>query len=204
MTLMNLFPVPIYKGSLKPSEEQDKNTNHLLTSLFNNCQRNNWNGESGLSTGQDGLLDIHKHEEIKWLVDGLYEFLLDYWFNGLKYAQPNFFSLQHGWANLHTINDTTVEHSHSDGYFGNSHVSAAYYFRKPKNCGHIHFCDPLDYIRRLTPQSKLVGLDLISTEVAAEQYDFILFPSWLRHKVPPHPVEEERIVFSFNYVGKYD
>lgn len=197
--MIKIFPTHLYKGKIIPTEDQDKTTLSKLTELFLQCKENNWPGESNKSTGE---LHLHLHQapEFEWIVKSLYNYVNDYWFNGLEYAPLNIV-LRDSWANIHTYGDTTEEHSHSDGYMGNCHISAVYYFRKPNDCGHIEFCDPLDYIKRLTPYNNLKGINLLSTEVPCEQYEFILFPSWLRHRVPPHPVSEERIALSFNYIG---
>lgn len=197
--MIKLFPIHIYKASIVPTEEQDLATLNKLYELFSQCNDNVWPGESNRSTGELGF-DLHHSKEFDWITTPLMNYVHDYWFNGLEYAPLNI-TLRDSWANVHRIGDTTKEHSHSDGYRGNCHVSAVYYFRKPKDCGHIEFCDPLDYIKRLTPYNSLKGIDLLSTEVKADQYDVLVFPSWLRHRVPPHPVQEERIAISFNYIG---
>ena len=110
-------------------------------------------------------------------------------------------TLRDSWANLHYAKDTTAEHSHSDGWSGNTHISGVYYLRKPSQEGHIHMCDPMDYVKRLTPMKEMYGIETISQEVECQQYDFILFPSWARHRVPSFTVNEERIAISFNYIG---
>lgn len=199
--MIKLFSTHIYKGTIIPSKEQKELTQIKLTELFNECNLNHWPGESNKSTGQLNL-NLHKLSEFDWLTNSLYQHVEDYWHNGLEYAPMNIM-LRNSWANIHTYGDTTAEHSHNDGHQGNSHVSAVYYFKKPKDCGHIEFCDPLDYIKRLTPYRQLKGINTISQEVVAEQYQFLLFPSWVRHKVSPHLVHEERIAISLNYFG-YD
>ena len=197
--MLKLFPIHLYKGTIKPAKNQEDKSIKKLEELFSNCSINSWPGESYKSTGELGM-GLHLLEEFEWLIKPLSLYVEDYWNNGLQYAPLNI-QLRDSWANLHLRGDTTIEHSHSDGYYGNCHVSAVYYLRKPTDCGHIRFCDPLDYIKRLTPYRSLQGNDLLSSEVKAEQYDFILFPSWIRHKVCPHPSEEKRIALSFNYIG---
>ena len=197
--MIKLFSIQLYKGTIIPSNDEEKISLSKLRYLFDQCDSKFWPGESNKSTGQLNL-NLHESKEFDWLTNTLISCVDDYWHNGLEYAPMNI-RLRDSWANLHGYGDTTAEHSHNDGYIGNSHISAVYYLKKPKDCGHIEFCDPLDYIKRLTPYRQLKGIDTIATEVKAEQYDFILFPSWLRHRVPPHPVKEERIALSFNYIG---
>ena len=197
--MIKLFPINIYKASIIPSKEEDTITSKKLDEMFSACKENNWPGESNLSTGELNL-KLHDLEEFKWITSKLVNFVHDYWFNGLEYAPLNI-TLRDSWANLHGYGDTTAEHSHSDGHMGNCHVSAVYYFRKPKDSSHIRFCDPLDYVKRLTPYNQLKGIDLISTEVKTEQYDLLIFPSWLRHKVLAQTLETQRIALSFNFIG---
>jgi len=199
--MIKLFSVPLYKGTIVPSKSQEQEALLKLEEIFSNCKKSSWPGESHISTGQIHT-QLHTLKEFDWLTNSLFYYVQDYWYNGLEYASMDI-RLRDSWANLHLLGDTTAEHSHNDGYHGNCHISSVYYLKKPKDCGHIEFCDPLDYIRRLTPYRQLQGIDTISSEVKTEQYDFILFPSWLRHRVSPHPVKEERLALSFNYIG-YD
>lgn len=196
---IDLFPTKIRKGIITPSQQQDTETYETLNSLFNNCTLNSWTGESGKSTGELNLT-LHEHPSLAWMFDFLHGEVLNFW-NDIGYRRNARIFLLNSWANFHTKDDTTIEHSHSDGSYGDNHISGVYYFRKPKNDGHIHFCDPLDYIRRLCPYENMFGVETISEPVVADQYEFILFPSWMRHKVNTYNTNEDRIAISFNYRG---
>jgi len=196
---IDLFPIKVRKGIIKPSEEQETKTYNTLVSLFYQCTENSWVGESGKSTGELNL-SLHEQPSLNWLFDALHKEVLNFW-NDIGYRQNANIFLLNSWANIHTKNDTTAEHSHSDGSYGDNHISGVYYFRKPKNDGHIMFCDPLDYIRRLSPYENMFGIETISEAVVADQYEFILFPSWLRHKVTKYQIDKSRIAISFNYRG---
>jgi uncharacterized protein (TIGR02466 family) len=200
--MIDLFPVRLYKNSIYPTAEENENTAQLLKNLFSKCQGNNkFPGESGVSTGELGL-NLHKHEELNWLVKQLNNHVEHYWKYGLFY-EPRQIEMVDCWANLHKKNDSTAEHCHMGGCYGENHVSGVYYFRKPKDHGHIEFCNPLDSILRMTPAAiPNIGIETIGSEFPAKQYDVILFPSWLKHRVKPHPVDEIRIAISFNYQGK--
>ena len=97
---------------------------------------------------------------------------------------------------------TTVEHSHQDGWWGSCQISCVYYFRKPKGSSNIKFCNPNDYILRNQPYAMMKGIHTIASEFPAEQYEYIIFPSWVRHRVDPSTVGP-RIAMSFNFEG-YD
>lgn len=196
---IDLFPTTIRKGNIIPTEEQDTESYKYLSSIFSDCDINSWVGESGVSTGQFGL-DLHNSNSLSWLFNNLHQEVLNFW-NACGYRNNCQIYLISSWANLHTKDDTTLEHSHSDGSYGNNHISGVYYFRKPINDGHISFCDPLDYIRRLCPYDTMFGIDTINQKVQASQYEYILFPSWMRHKVDKYQTDEERIAISFNYRG---
>ena len=75
----------------------------------------------------------------------------DFWVNVLNYRRVAYIEPTHSWANKHFAMDTTAEHSHRDGWYGNSEISVVYYFRKHRAASNIVFCDPLDYIKRMTP-----------------------------------------------------
>ena len=196
--IIDLFPLSIYKGTLIPSDKQDAEMYEFLMKKFSESENGVWSGESGKTTGSNGLW-LHHDEQFHWLFDSLAEHIISYW-NQLNYADFAV-TLRDSWANLHYAKDTTDEHSHSDGYCGNTHISGVYYLRKPSQEGHIHMCDPMDYVKRLTPVKEMYGIKTISQEIECQQYDFILFPSWVRHRVPSFIVDEERIAISFNYIG---
>lgn len=196
--IIDLFPLNIYKGTLRPSDKQDAEMYLFLMKKFRESESGVWSGETGKTTGSKGL-KLHYNSQFNWLFDGLSDHIISYW-NKLNYAEFNV-TVKDSWANLHYSTDTTAEHSHSDGHCGNSHISGVYYLRKPSQDGHIQICDPMDYVKRLTPNKYMYGIETISQEVECQQYDFILFPTWVRHRVPTYTSNQERIAISFNYIG---
>lgn len=200
--MIDLFPVRLYKNSIYPTQEESENTSKLLKDLFSQCVGDNkFPGESGVSTGELGL-NLHEHKELKWLVKQLNNHVKHYWKFGLFYQECEIEMID-CWANLHKKGDSTAEHCHMGGSYGLNHVSGVYYFRKPKNHGHIEFCNPLDSIIRMTPVTiPTLNIQTIGSEFPTNQYDFVLFPSWLKHRVKPQSVDEIRIAISFNYRGK--
>jgi uncharacterized protein (TIGR02466 family) len=198
---INLFPIVIKKSKLVPSDIQKDSLQSLLDQIFTLCKKNSWVGESGFSTGEHGL-NLHMNESTNWLFDFISNEVQIYW-NDLGYANNAKIFLVSSWANKHSQNDTTQEHSHSDGFYGSNHISGVYYFKKPKYEANIELCDPLDYIKRLCPYNNMFGIETISQEIECEQYDLLLFPSWVRHKVSKQISTKERIAISFNYRGVF-
>ena len=119
----------------------------------------------------------------------------------LGYRQDASISITASWANQHLTGDFTGEHTHCGGA-EQSHVSAVYYFKKPVNSGHIEFVDPLEYVRRMTPIDHYSEL-YSYLEVPADQYDLILFPSWLKHRTQKNSSTDERVAVSINFVGAW-
>ncbi len=82
-----------------------------------------------------------------------------------------------------------------------SSISGTYYVRMPKGAASVKFEDPrLDKMMAAPPRRATVRRALqtwVSFPAAAG--DLLLFESWLRHEVPSHPVEGERVSISFNY-----
>ena len=89
--------------------------------------------------------------------------------------------------------------SNSRHHHGNSHLSAAYYVRAPKNCGEIVFYDPRPAPVYFHPSStKPNNLNAMVNAVNPVEGGLVLFPSYLDHSVNPNLSNEERIVISFN------
>ena len=194
-----LFATPFVTGRIIPSEYEEAQTDDLLNLLFMDKKLGEFEGESGLSTGPQ-VLNLHEYEQLSWLMKPLTYAARDYWVNILGYKKMFNIDCKDGWANKHFAGDSTVEHSHNDGWWGKCQISSVYYFRKPNGSSHIKFCNPNDYILRMQPYGGMKGTSTISTEFPAQQFEYILFPSWVRHRVEPSTVGP-RIAMSFNFYG---
>lgn len=75
-------------------------------------------------------------------------------------------------------------------------ISGSYYLQMPKGCSAIKFEDP-----RLAQFMGRPSVKNSSPYVAVQpkEGEVVLFESWLKHEVPPHPSKVERISVSFNY-----
>ena len=184
--LQNLFQVPVYKGHL----EQD----FKIPDLWSGLSKNVWSGESGFSTAQCDLQLHDSSVEVCDIIEALFPHVIEYW-NTLGYA-PAQIEPTSCWSNWHTYNDFTGEHSHSSGKFG-CHIASVYYLEKDEG-GDICLCDPLDYIRRLTPLQKDWREPIISEPVPTRTGDFLLFPGWVRHKTNRATNNRQAISINFN------
>jgi uncharacterized protein (TIGR02466 family) len=82
-----------------------------------------------------------------------------------------------------------------------STISGTYYVQTPRGAPGIKFEDPrLDRFMAAPPRKpdcRPEHRPWVTVEATAGK--LVLFESWLRHEVPPNPVEAERISISFNY-----
>lgn len=82
-----------------------------------------------------------------------------------------------------------------------STISGTYYVQTPKNSSGLKFEDPrLERFMAAPPRLADARPERRPWFVVpAQAGNVVLFESWLRHEVPPNPVEAERISISFNY-----
>ncbi len=79
-------------------------------------------------------------------------------------------------------------------------ISGTYYVRTPRGSAGLRFEDPRLSRLMAAPARKGRKPDQAAHIVyPARAGQVILFESWLRHEVPAHPVDEERVSISFNY-----
>ena len=90
------------------------------------------------------------------------------------------------WFIINNKNDYNKKHTHPGSFF-----SGAYYVKVPEKGSRIIFEDPLKV-------RKHECMSLSGYEINVQEGMFILFPSWLEHKVPVNNDENKRIVISFN------
>lgn len=82
-----------------------------------------------------------------------------------------------------------------------SFISGTYYVCMPKGASAIRFEDPRLGLQMACPPRRMAVEDSLLSFVSHQPAagDLVLFESWLRHEVPPHSSEEERVSVSFNY-----
>jgi len=197
---LNLFPTPVHKVKIVPTDEQFKNLDMLLTEWFDNSKEAVWALETGKSTGQKDLF-LHHRPEMQWLLEATHFAACQYWI-ALDYAHNAQLVCPTSWANLHKPGQVTGEHSHCGGS-QKAHVSAVYYFKKPADSGNIEFRDPLEYIHSLSPRNEYNDeiIPKAHTEIESDQFDLLLFPSWMKHRTQVNKSTGDRIAISLNFIG---
>lgn len=198
--IQNLFSVPIYKVKVQPSDPERDGLEFLLNNMFAQMPTNEWAMESGKSTGSHNL-NLHWFDDMQWLTNKVAPHVVEFW-KQLNYRHNAQISILASWANQHLKGDWTGDHTHCGGA-EQSHISAVYYFKKPMGSGNIQFVDPLEYVKRMVPIHHYSEMDSYQ-EVFAEQYDLILFPSWLKHRTQKNTTDQERVAISINYVGSWN
>jgi uncharacterized protein (TIGR02466 family) len=92
------------------------------------------------------------------------------------------------WVNIMPKNCYHAFHLHP-----NSVVSGTYYLSVPKGSSPLRIEDPRSALFMASPPRK------IQQDLTPKAGEVILFESWLKHEVPPHHSNEDRISVSFNY-----
>lgn len=203
-----LFPTHINQGTIVPSDQQFNDTYQFLTDAFDQCN-GGWALETGVSTSElDGGAELFNNPLFDWLTNPLLLTVRDYWNNTVRYRKDFHLYIESMWANRHREGDTTGLHAHIGGGRSKSHVSCVYYFQKQLNGGQIQFENPLQQIHRMCPLDKEYD-DWARTDdgelydfytLDTQTFDYIIFPSWLRHRTLPYH-KEERIAISVNISG---
>ncbi len=82
-----------------------------------------------------------------------------------------------------------------------STISGTYYVKTPKGCSSIKFEDPrlTKFMAAPPRRADCRPENKAHVRYPAEAGKLVLFESWLRHEVPPNPVEAERVSVSFNF-----
>lgn len=89
--------------------------------------------------------------------------------------------------------------THSFHLHPHSVVSGTYYLRVPRGAPGLKFEDPRLSCMMAAPMRKASSANQTHIVYPAKAGGLILFESWLRHEVPPNPVDDERVSVSFNY-----
>ena len=82
-----------------------------------------------------------------------------------------------------------------------STISGTYYVAVPRGAPGLKFEDPRLERFMASPRLLLVAAAVMAPWVTlrARAGELVLFESWLRHEVAPHPLAAERVSISFNY-----
>lgn len=99
------------------------------------------------------------------------------------------------WVNIHTKGSWTEEHTHRGAQF-----VGVYYLHVPENSGRLLVRDPMEYAWGALASDEPRGINDIWYPVDVKTGDFVLFPSWLKHKTEESNTDEPRYIMSINFV----
>lgn len=200
--IKNLFPSAIYYSPLSASGTKVLNKELLKESLkFREIDDAGiaWSKANyrGGYTSYGSIGHLHEvsptFEELKTEVDK----------HVRKYIQalemdvnPKQIQMRTCWINIMPHGTSHTMHIHPLSVF-----SGTYYVQTPKNCSAIKFEDPRMVAFMASPprKSKAKEANQRFVELKPEAGHLILFESWMRHEVPVHLADTERISISFNY-----
>lgn len=183
------FPTTIYTNQYNFSNNEKEN----LISKIENLSRmvpvggNNWYSKIINSCGTYNLLEDSDFNNLnKWVEDSINEFA-----QTLSCKQK--FTLTDGWFNIYHKGDFQEMHYHSKHTF-----SCAFYLKAPEGSSPICFENPLMPDMKKPEYSTQQQLNFSACEYPAKEGQLVAFRSYLRHIVPPHPLEETRISLAYN------
>jgi uncharacterized protein (TIGR02466 family) len=106
----------------------------------------------------------------------------------------NKFKCGEAWLNIYQQNDFQEFHHHAGHHF-----SAVYYVKVPQNSSNIIFETPLAPDMKPLPISLHSFISDTRANYAAQEGKVIIFRSNIKHCVPSHTGNEERISIAFNF-----
>jgi uncharacterized protein (TIGR02466 family) len=198
MTVQRLFPTLVYRARLKQTGWQAFNKRLLQECLqlrVDDVGGQRWS-EKSYPGGYTSYNSVHRMHEVSPTFAELQRRLqrhvrsfaasLEFDLNGRVLAMTDC------WVNIMPRQVMHSLHLHPL-----STLSGTYYVKTPKGSAGLKFEDPrLDRFMAAPPRT---GTSRPWVVVPAEAGTLVLFESWLRHEVPPNPVDAERISISFNY-----
>ncbi len=159
-----------------------------IKKIYNSCVISNVGGY------QSEIIDLEKCNlnELKVKIDEKVNFylknILKINYNLLK----SFF-----WLNINNYKDYNHIHDHPSAI-----LSGVFYIKTPKDCGDIFFVNEFQ-INHFLPNSNVKEYNPLNSSIynlKIEEFDLILFPSWIKHGVKQNlNQKEERISLAFNY-----
>lgn len=202
MAIQSLFPTQVYVARLQPSGWQVLNRRLLAEALQlreDDAGGREWSRTHypGGYTSYGSLCRMHTLSPTFATLGRKLERHV------LRYAAALDFDLEGRelsmtdcWVNIMPRGVTHSLHIHPL-----STISGTYYVRTPKGAPGLKFEDPrLDRFMAAPPRkARHRPGNRPWVTVPASAGNVVLFESWLRHEVPPNPVEAERVSISFNY-----
>lgn len=182
------FPTTIWTSVLEP-DSKSKINEEILKCLNPYIENSDLKNINYVVTDTD----LHTKKNFK---------LTTFFLNRVVFEYLKFLKLEHHdfeitgcWGNITRQNFSHTNHSHQNNF-----VSGVYYVQTDKGkTDKIHFNDPREQNKVLVPiPSVNTRNNTNGAMLDAKEGSVILFPSWLRHEVPVHTSNDNRISIAFN------
>ncbi len=198
--LMNLFSLTIFKDQIKVKEDQKKELiSHVISSskqnVFLKADNKSWTGDINneqflLSNRRFKVFLDEISNKAKIYIESL----------GINISKINIY-LNRSWGTVSNKGENIASHQHA-----NSHISFAYYPKKPKNSGDISF-QTRDHYNHIMPNLfklrnlehglfKLNEINASINNIETHEDDIFFFPSKTLHFTEICKSEEPRISIS--------
>lgn len=198
MTILNLFPIPVYRNFYPKTRELKLNLFPKLDSVFSESeQKNNVFMRRGTICSYDSNPNLH-HEfpkETQHVVEFVEKCAREYWkeCNYYEQLEPYLFQL---WANQTPKGGYIESHLH-----GNMPFTGILYVDASPAQGNLVLENPLEMIlmnQPIGPNTKYP----IGEEIEIGTGDLIMFPGFIRHSVRINNLESPRLILAFNIGSK--
>lgn len=183
-----LFPTHIWMHSLPPQDARRINRSVL------DCLGPLMGSPDGGGAGRtrQSAQDLHRFEEFSELV-GIFNHASRAVLDAMRVTYSDF-QITGCWANIGGPGAAHSMHSHPNNF-----LSGVYYVQTPPGATSICFQDPRDQRNIIQPRFEETNqFNIAVQQVAVEAGSLILFPSWLKHSVPPNKGRDDRVSVSFN------
>ena len=193
LEILKLFPEAVLKYKFEKFKEFNPKLSEYIYSLEKEDKLGVTKSNKGGWHSKDFDLRDENSVQRKFIVE-IQKYILNT-FSKLGWKSENKkIQILSMWAIINKKEDFNVIHTHP-----NSHLSAAYYVKAPKNCGRFQVENPNSLKKHIRPE--LVNeneLNVMLAGIEVEEGDLIIFPGYLPHKVAKNESKEDRIVISFN------
>lgn len=194
-TILNLFPIKIYKTFYQDTAELLKSLNDELLEILKNT-----NSKNNQNSMQDGTLctfnhasDLNQSPKLENLITFAEKHANEYWkvLNFHENLKPKIFQI---WANSTPKGGWIRSHSH-----GVVPLTGVLYLNSSPAHGNLIIENPMDQI--LMSQPLKYDIHDVYESIDVSSGDLVIFPGWMRHRVEKNTLDDERVILGMNFAS---
>ena len=195
--VFKFFPIPVFKFKFEKFRYFNEELSNFIYKLYEEDSKGVDRSNRGGWHSKTFELNDKNSIQLKFALE-LQKYILKTFTNlGWKTENQNI-RIREMWAIINKKDDFNVVHTHP-----NSLLSAAYYVKAPKNCGHLVFESQNEFSEyNLMSVQKQETIDEYlacpAYRIVPTEGLMVLFPSHLRHYVDQNESDEDRISMAFN------